>query len=1690
MDTSDDVFLLAGSQTENVKSSELGSGTFGSRTFALNEEPVPPQAMFTLQNQAPGAHTFTFPNEEPKRPELSMQPFAALTIQPNNNQISTIMQGQSLEQTNESGENTPQSASSSKSSKKKPTRIIGARKSKEGQESFSSLLQTYQKKKNGEPESPRSATKNFAPNAPFYDDSYYVDEINGRNAYYEHPEHTYDNYRHEDMDLTSPVTPHNKIFYHTGNNMPVPPIEGPLPRDLSGFGQMPPQFPFTQGRQLPPKRNAKKRNARMMPNQPHHVPQQQKMNKANRHDRVHPNFTAGFSVPPNRLPRPNKSPAEASPVVSKSSMYEQSPSQKSPLQKDKLGRSNRMIVSFPDHSDDDFSDSDEDNTLLKQQLGQEYVGSKAIAEMSASNPQIAANVHHLQQILSEQPTVDSHTNNSKKKKRKRKRSIDTDDRIPEDYQTTGTEVTQAIKRIRESYLSTYTLVAETDLKLLEDNVQQKEHEKLAEEEVLKNMEQTLNAARKKLFTQQQNKITLEAKRRMLEEQLKMMNEAIENNVREHDASKLKIKLHEDVIAKKKALINELSDKHDGLSLELYEIRAHNTFVSETERQRKETNLGFQFPTISPLSLTGSMSSLTGNKPGPSSMPSVQAESPPKVVTPQQDASTKKNTPQSKPKPPTVANQSQTNNKTAISGTALITNRVNSPQTARIGDTESIRQYIDRLEKKKQHLLSKKKEVFAQPAKSPSPTQQSAEKQIAVPPPVVSPKALRVPQSSPKEPTQKASRADDFISLEVPEPKKRDRKKKKKREVDETVVEEVQEGKTNLSTSEVFPYFENSPPIFFMENFGQILRYPGSSSSFFGLLRENINEKNIAEQFSVLSGSIATVTPQNEQYKSINNGYESPLMAFRSYRLSPAFQKLNPEQSLVSSSLAYKINSFVPFCRFEMNGVCDDPDCKDQHIRDYKLTNEQIIKELLDYNGDDSEILKLQADYNNELQSKPIQQVAESIITRLRQTQGVEFSLTKFAQNRIRHSQTVGTPIPKQDQRRNLSVLGEALFDQNLTSLVRKQQSSVKRFFEQMSLDDYEVYLKNNPNDITYWIKHSMQHIVETDEPEVGVQKALCVLSRALEIHRTSTDIWTVYLNLYASKHNTEANINQLSLLYQTAVQMVGTSSLYLWLCYIAFEQDLNTKLNLIDKAITNFSVVTQLKRENEETTPINAIEYRSRCVATLLLEKVRVLCLANNLPLAIATLKTHLSSKNEDLSNPIDVDDDLDTTGPIFSTSHKINLWIILIGLVVHQRFPLGLNLTESLECADHLSYLDRPIGIDFSVLKAKIDVAREKLNTEVTRESILRNLNEQDRKQVREVEQLFKQAFEHFYTPYAKTCLQLFLNHRTFNRLLHNFDTTHQPISGDKTAISLWEYHTEFEINPSQITSTAKIYGEALTHHSTQFSLWHYYILFILRTQKSIPEMTTALFECAKRLSMTNTSVSKVDKVTLARFLYRRALRITYDNIDERARFTLGEEFLDSSAIADMQEAAANSIFLWLNYIIVELLRDSSGNAARKAFEEALFCFKAGTSEREKLWQEYIEFMLLPGQPEGELEKVVDRCLREEVKYHELHDLKIINALVATNSQPILRALIKRSIVRDYTFQNVVLKKFLSSIPDNAFKSDIFESAISMTGNPNTELILRWAEHELRLGNVHIASKILDKTLESKPHAVDVWKR
>ena len=87
------------------------------------------------------------------------------------------------------------------------------------------------------------------------------------------------------------------------------------------------------------------------------------------------------------------------------------------------------------------------------------------------------------------------------------------------------------------------------------------------------------------------------------------------------------------------------------------------------------------------------------------------------------------------------------------------------------------------------------------------------------------------------------------------------------------------------------------------------------------------------------------TSSHTKIGAVYTPYSSPLLSFSSYMLSPAYRQ---QEKLQLSSITHscKLNPKQVLCKFDLLGVCKDPKCNSQHLRQVVLSNKEIVARLV------------------------------------------------------------------------------------------------------------------------------------------------------------------------------------------------------------------------------------------------------------------------------------------------------------------------------------------------------------------------------------------------------------------------------------------------------------------------------------------------------------------------------------------------------------------------------------------------------------------------------------------------------------------------------------------------------------------------------------------------------------------------
>eukprot|EP01114_Cavostelium_apophysatum_P007095 TRINITY_DN1880_c0_g1_i1.p1 TRINITY_DN1880_c0_g1~~TRINITY_DN1880_c0_g1_i1.p1 ORF type:complete len:1959 (-),score=491.78 TRINITY_DN1880_c0_g1_i1:489-6365(-) len=322
--------------------------------------------------------------------------------------------------------------------------------------------------------------------------------------------------------------------------------------------------------------------------------------------------------------------------------------------------------------------------------------------------------------------------------------------------------------------------------------------------------------------------------------------------------------------------------------------------------------------------------------------------------------------------------------------------------------------------------------------------------------------------------------------------------------------------------------------------------------------------------------------------------ESPLLAMRSYRLNPHFGK-DRHLSVRSATFSNRIDPNVPICYWELSGRCNDSQCKNQHVRDYMISEEDVLRDLASYkNYRDSKDKKVVNDYLSRLMrsADPLNEKVQKLITDLNLVQPSESGEEGHSillQPRPEHAKRpFRAPVqassdldaddtdPRSRRRSLFEILAESQgTESEFIHLYEDErafaeESLPKRYWKvdtEPATYDEMLRREENFHKVDLWIKCALQHIPASSRM-ISLKNrdaALTVLARALEKNRQSPYLWRVYLHFYAPR----ASNSDLIGLLNSAVKFNETS-LDLWIFYVKSETTLKGKIAICNSAINNY----------------------------------------------------------------------------------------------------------------------------------------------------------------------------------------------------------------------------------------------------------------------------------------------------------------------------------------------------------------------------------------------------------------------------------------------------------------------------------------------------------------------------------------
>ncbi|XP_068132779.1 zinc finger C3H1 domain-containing protein isoform X2 [Hyperolius riggenbachi] len=472
-------------------------------------------------------------------------------------------------------------------------------------------------------------------------------------------------------------------------------------------------------------------------------------------------------------------------------------------------------------------------------------------------------------------------------------------------------------------------------------------------------------------------------------------------------------------------------------------------------------------------------------------------------------------------------------------------------------------------------------------------------------------------------------------------------------------------KPNLKHTELTPYKEShnklsktsteEPELFMGFNMDALRKLQPPTS---GLLTELLSNGDLllVSQDRLLSGKVipvdmdlVTIHTKPTDAKPLPFGpYRSPLLAFKSYRFSPYFRT---KEKLLLSSVSHS-NMIEPktfFCRFDLNGTCNDDDCQWQHMRDCTLSRKQLFQDILSYNLDligcsekstDEEIVAATEKYVDKLFGVNRDRMSMDLMSVLLVSH-VNESLNHTPPHTTFKEKRKWKPMYWKKPVSDSSCSDEEDTTKTVANYARPPETKTNvpihdavvtpediRYYtnETDNISNLEASVLDNPQDIQLWIKlaYKCLHQNEGTSSEC-LDSSLNVLSRALEHNRDNPEIWVHYLKLFSKRGSAE----EIQEMCETAVEYAP--SYQIWQTFLSLENSFDGRDQVCSRALQ--SLIQKIQEDpKSELLSLQCLE--------MLLYRVHLNLFTGRLQNAHAILQNALKSPCEksvaDLLTPQD----------------------------------------------------------------------------------------------------------------------------------------------------------------------------------------------------------------------------------------------------------------------------------------------------------------------------------------------------------------------------------------------------------------------------------------------------------------------
>ncbi|KAL9984828.1 hypothetical protein ACROYT_G007164 [Oculina patagonica] len=801
-------------------------------------------------------------------------------------------------------------------------------------------------------------------------------------------------------------------------------------------------------------------------------------------------------------------------------------------------------------------------------------------------------------------------------------------------------------------------------------------------------------------------------------------------------------------------------------------------------------------------------------------------------------------------------------------------------------------------------------------------------------------------------------------------------------------------------------------------------------------------------------------------------YQSQLLHLKSYRLSPYF-RIQGGYSLTSLTFSNKLNPFWPLCNFDLQGKCNDEDCRFQHFITCKLSQEETLQDLSAYNP------TLTVDCKD---LKEMQEHVESFtkaFTKQYQDKMSWDELCILLVNEVR-KQRKGTgafnislqprswKLPQTDKKQveykeddSANDLGRGIIFSkkdkihgvvsqtreavgNLTRPTNEESQEVRYFLEEYNnIEALEASLENSPGDVALWIKLARLKLRQnSDDAQAAneetsrnnVMQALSTLARGLEENTQSEELWLQYLELYSS----QSNRDELKEICNQAVEFSPTYSV--WWKYLEYSQTYNDKRAVCLRLISFLSA-----------NPSEPVEFHSHCILETLLYLVQLELYSGHYKSALAVFKAALTKKPSNCPEVPELSSHLLPSDFCFA-------WLAYIHIFEFHRLP-----------------------------SPWFDPRHGKPSRMVTKEDFVFpwKPSQQSRASGEKLLAMFQDALK-ACSALAKSssdklaiCLPLYKNLIALERAYGRIDSARgicrHLLKDNPLVVVLWLCLAALEDSTEKGGGAVQqVYLEALDkcegHAELSYSAARFYL-----EQNKVQKAVSILVKCVRHkfAALSKPQEGKIQSLATVPLenhagdpvaLYRRLLSQPLPYNYKCPPLMPG---------VNPQSLGREKLFLWLSYcLLLEISPPATSTwdnlTAESAFETAVHS-ALDRQDVQTLWTEYLFYQKSKAAEDKQsMDELVDRCLIS-VSTH--------SSLPHSSS----------AVWQDYRFHNQILSIFLSCLPQSSWSAAFKKYLKYFPGS--VSLALRACKHEVEKKNFDQAKRISASFLSENPYGISMWK-